>query len=81
MYLKKKKKAIWDIKPGERGTASSPHDAPEFDIEAAEAEYVEAKMEEHIRERAEEAKFLKGKRFRRDEMPVRPAEYRKDFWI
>ena len=78
---KKKKKAVWDLGPGERGTASSPDAAPEFDIEAAEAEYIQAKMDEHIAERAEEAQFLKGKHFRRDEMPPRPAEYRKDFWI
>ena len=78
---KKKKKAVWDLEPGERGTASSPDAAPEFDIEAAEAEYIKAKMEEHIAERAEDAQFLKGKHFRQDEMPIRPAEYRKDFWI
>ena len=78
---KKKKKTVWDLAPGERGTASSPDAAPEFDIEAAEAEYVQAKMDEHISEREEEAQFLKGKHFRRDEMPLRPAEYRKDFWI
>ena len=78
---KKKKKTIWDIAPGEKGTASSPDEAPEFDIEAAEAEYIKAKMEEHIEERAEDAQFLKGKHFRQDAMPIRPAEYRKDFWI
>ena len=78
---KKKKKAEWDLAPGERGTASSPDAAPEFDIDAAEAEYVQQKMEEHIAHLKEEAQFLKGKHFRRDEMPIRPAEYRKDFWI
>ena len=78
---KKKKKTVWDLAPGERGTASSPAAAPSFDIDAAEAEYVQQKMDEHIAQLKEEAQFLKGKHFRRDEMPPRPAEYRKDFWI
>jgi len=78
---KKKKIAVRDLTLGERGTASSPDAVHEFDTEAAKAEYIQVMMDQHIAQRKEEAQFLKGKHFRRDEMPIRLAEYRRDFWI
>jgi len=78
---KKKNKAIWDMEPGEKGLASAPGEAPHFDIEQAEEQWLQNKMQEHIEMLEEESKFLKGKRYRPDELPTRKPADQQNFWI
>ena len=78
---KKKKKAIWDMTPGEKGLATEPGQHEHFDIEQAEKEYTELKMQEHIKEAKAEAQFVKGKRFRSSKQQAHNRATPKDFWI
>lgn len=78
---KKKKKAIWDMEPGEKGLASAPGEAPHFDIQQAEEQWLQNKMQEHIEMLEEESKFLKGKRYRPDELPTQKPADQQNFWI
>lgn len=67
----KKKKLVWELEPGEKGTALEPS-AP-IDIEAMEKVLEQALIERHLEQQEEEAKFLKGKRLR-EPTPARRAK-------
>ena len=78
---KKKRKALWDLSPGEKGLADKPGQYEPFDIAQAEKEYTELKMQEHIEEAEAEAQFIKGKRFRSSKQQAHNRTTPKDFWI
>ena len=75
----KKKKLVWDLSPGERGTAEKPPEP--IDIDAMEQELEERLMDEYIAERATQPQKLVGKRLRKDHLtPPKRAEV-KSFWV
>ena len=75
----KKKKAVWDLSPGDRGTADRPSEL--VDLDEMERQLEAKMMEEYIRQQAEEPQMNKGKRVRKDNLvqPMRAAT--KSFWI
>ena len=75
----KKKKAVWDLSPGDRGTADRPSEL--VDLDEMERQLEAKMMEEYIRQQAEEPQMNKGKRVRKDILvqPMRAAT--KSFWI
>jgi len=75
----KKKKTVWDLSPGNRGTADRPSEP--LVLNELECQLEEKMMEEYIRQQAEEAKFPKCKRLRKDHFaqPKRPSS--KSFWV
>jgi hypothetical protein len=75
----KKKKAVWDLSPGDRGIADRPSEP--VDLDEMERQLEAKMMEEYIRKQAEEPQTNKGKRVRKDNLvqPMRAAT--KSFWI
>ena len=72
---KAKKKTVFDIAPGERGTAAGPSEP--IDPQVFEDQWMDAQ----IAKRKEEERFIKGKRLRKTaDPPPRRAEP-KNFWI
>lgn len=75
----KKKKTVWDLSPGEKGTAEKPGEP--IDITSMEQEIEQRMMEEAIAQQKHEDKFPKGKRMRRGIAPVQRRPKSQDFWI
>lgn len=72
--LKKKPKAIWDLEPAAKGTATDPSEP--IDVDALEQKF----MDEYIKDKENEQQFLKGKRLRPAvQSPTRRAPVQ-DFW-
>ena len=75
----KKKKAIWDLSPGEKGTANKPYEPIDFD--QMEQEIEEQMMDAYIAERSARLQQTQGKRFRQDHLnPPKQANV-KSFWV
>ena len=75
----KKKKLVWDLSPGEAGTAEKPSEP--IDLDAMEKELEERLMDEYIAERASQPQKLVGKRFRKDHLSPPKRTAVKSFWI
>ena len=73
--LPKKKKTIYEIPAGTDGLADGRTPSP--DCDALERQW----MENYIEEQRNEPKFLKGKRVRSGEVPVRATKPASNFWI
>lgn len=75
----KKKKAVWDLSPGEKGTATKPGEP--IDCDQMEQE-LEARMMEHfIEERDAQPQKNVGKRLRKDHLTPPKRANVKSFWI
>lgn len=75
----KKKKTIWDLSPGDRGTADRPSEP--VDLDELERQLEAKMMEEYIRQQAEEPQTNKGKRVRKDNLAQPRRASHKSFWI
>ena len=75
----KRKKAIWDLSPGERGTAETPSEP--IDADAIEAKFLELQYERHLEEQKQRQTLPVGKRLRPAIQATRPRADRQDFWI
>lgn len=75
----KKKKAIWDLSPGEKGTAEKPGEPIEFAM--MEQEFEERMMDDYIAQRNSEPQQLVGKRLRKDHLNQPKRAPVKSFWI
>ena len=75
----KKKKTVFDLTPGDKGTADRPSEPLDFDEMERQLEV--KMMEEYIRQQAEEPQMQKGKRVRRNDLaqPTRAAH--NSFWV
>ena len=74
----KAKKAVWDLAPGEGGTASSPSEPVELD--AMEQEFERQMFESYIEEQRTQPQMVKGKRFRKPEKYISRPQTPKNFW-
>ena len=75
----KKKKTVWDLSPGDKGTADRPSEPMDFDEMERQ---LEAKMmDEYIRQQSEEPQMQKGKRVRRNDLAQPKRASTKSFWI
>ena len=74
----KPKKTVWDLAPGERGTAADPSEP--LDLDAMEQEFEREMIERHIEEQRTQPQMIKGKRFRKPEMNVSRPQTPKNFW-
>ena len=74
-----KKKAVWDLSPGDRGTADRPSEP--VDLDEMERQLEAKMMEEYIRQQAEEPQMYKGKRVRKDDLAQPRLAPTKSFWI
>ena len=74
----KPKKTVWDLAPGERGTAADPSEP--VDLDAIEQEFEREMFERHIEEQKNQPRMVKGKRLRRPEMNVSRPQTPKNFW-
>ena len=72
---KAKKKTVFDISPGERGTAAAPSEP--IDVELFESQWMDAQ----IAKQKEEDCFLKGRRLRKIADPPKRRAEPKNFWI
>ena len=72
---KAKKKTVFDIEPGERGTAAGPSEP--IDAEVFEHQWMDAQ----VAKQKDEDRFLKGKRLRKIPDPPRRRAEAKSFWI
>ena len=75
----KKKKTVWDLTPGDKGTADRPSEP--IDVDAMERQLEAQMMEEYIKQQAEEPQMQKGKRVRRNELAQPKHASTKSFWI
>jgi len=75
----KKKKTIWEIEPGEKGTAMKPSEP--MDLDALEAEMEARMMEQYIEEQKSEPQFRKGRRVSRLNPQPTKRETPKSFWV
>ena len=75
----KKKKTVFDLSPGERGTAEKPGEA--IDIESMEQQLEAKLMEEYIKERDAQPLQIVGKRLRKDHLTPPKRANAKSFWI
>ena len=75
----KRKKTVWDLSPGEKGTGVGPSEP--IDFEAMEKEVEERMIEEAIKQQQEEAKYLQGRRVSRGPELNRRRQSSQDFWI
>jgi len=75
----KKKKTVWDLEPGERGTEEKPGDP--IDFEQMEQDLEARLIDEYLKERASKPEPLVGKRLRKglQALPKRPQP--KSFWM
>ena len=71
---KKKPKAVWDLEPGERGTASEPSEP--IDVDALEQKFIE----QYIQDKEEEQQFPKGGRLRNDHRQLPKRSQQQNFW-
>lgn len=74
----KTKKTVWDLSPGEGGTADSPSEP--VDLDAMETEFERQMFERHIEKQRNQPQMVKGMRFRRPEMNVSRPQPPKNFW-
>ena len=74
----KPKKTVWDLGPGEGGTASSPSEP--VDLDAMEQEFERKMFERHIEEQRTQPQMVKGKRFRKPEKNISRPQQPKNFW-
>jgi len=75
----KKKKAIWDLSPGEKGTADKPSEA--IDLDQMEEEFAEQMMEAYVAERSARSQQTLGKRLRKDHLNPPNRANVKSFWV
>ena len=75
----KRKKFVWEIEPGDKGTATEPAEA--VDLEAMEAELEAKMMDAYIEHQASQPQTPKGKRVRGSTRGARPQPKPKSFWI
>ena len=75
----KKKKTVWDLTPGDKGTADRPSEP--IDVDAMERQLEVQMMDEYIRQQAEEPQMQKGKRVRRNELAQPKHASTMSFWI
>ena len=75
----KRKKAIWDLSPGDKGTAETPSEP--IDVDAIEAKFFELQYERHLEEQKQQQSMPVGKRLRPAIQTARPRTARQDFWI
>ena len=75
----KKKKTVFDLSPGDKGTGDRPSEP--MDLDAMERQLEAQMMEEYIKQQAEEPKMQKGKRVRRNELAQLKRASTKSFWI
>ena len=75
----KKKKTVFELSPGERGTAEKPGEP--IDFEAMEKELEARLMDEYIAQREEQPQYALGKRLRKDQPPQRKRASTQSFWI
>ena len=74
-----KKKTVWDLTPGDKGTADRPSEP--IDVDAMERQLEAQMMEEYIKQQAEEPQMQRGKRVRRDDIAQLKRASTKSFWI
>ena len=74
----KPKKTVWDLGPGEGGTASAPSEP--IDLDAMEQEFERQMFERHIEEQRTQPQMVKGKRFRKPEMNISKPQPLKNTW-
>lgn len=72
--LKNKPKAIWDIRAGEKGTATEPGKA--IDPQVFEQQWMDAQ----VQKLKEEDRFPKGKRMRKTEAQLPKRHTQQNFW-
>lgn len=75
----KKKKTVFDLSPGERGTAEKPGEP--IDVESMEQQLEAKLMEEYIKERDARPQQIVGKRLRKDHLTPPKRANVKSFWI
>ena len=75
----KKKKTVFDLSPGERGTAEKPGEP--IDVESMEQQLEAKLMEEYIKERDAQPQHIVGKRLRKDHLTPPKRANVKSFWI
>ena len=75
----KKKKTVFDIAPGERGTAKKPGEPTDFT--QMEKELEARMMEEHMQERDAHPQQNVGKRLRKDHLAPPKRANVKSFWV
>ena len=74
----KPKTTVWDLAPGERGTATDPSEP--MAIDAIEQELEREMFERHVEKQKNQTQMVKGKRLRRPEMNVSRPQKPKNFW-
>ena len=75
----KKKKTVWDLTPGDKGTANRPSEP--MDLDELERQLEAQMMEEYIRQQVEEPQMHKGKRLRMNDIAQPKRDSTKSFWI
>ena len=75
----KKKKAVWNLSPGEKGTADKPGE--HIDIDQMEKEIEEQMMDAYIAERSTRPQQTLGKRLRKDHLNPPKQSNVKSFWV
>lgn len=75
----KKKKAVWDLTPGEKGTADKPGEP--IDIDQMEQEIEEQLMDDYIAERSTRPQQKLGKRLRKDHLNPPKRANVNSFWV
>lgn len=75
----KKKKTVWDLAPGERGTAEKPGEP--IDFVQMEQELEARMMEEYMQERDAHPQQNVGKRLRKDHLAPPKRAQVKSFWM
>ena len=75
----KRKKLVWELEPGEKGTAAEP--SQPIDVDAMETELETKLIEEHIKEQQKQPQFIKGKRVRSNNRADQNSPQTKSFWI
>ena len=73
-----KKKLVWDLSPGECGTAEEP--LPPVDLDAMEKAHEEAMMEQAIEAQKAQPKYAVGKRLRSNAATPRPSVDQSKFY-
>ena len=75
----KKKKTVWDLTPGDKGTADRPSEP--IDVDAMDRQLEAKMMDEYIKQAAEEPQMHKGKRLRKNDIAQPTLTSTKSFWI
>ena len=75
----KKKKTVFDLSPGDKGTGARPSEP--MDLDAMERQLEAQLMDEYIKQQAEEPRMHKGKRVRRNDIAQPKRTSGKSFWV